>query len=169
MPPSATALLNAVVTLAAAPGIYSHEYGHYLACRLSGLDVESRPTVFPLTEDALLEHEPAGDFGTDLLVAIAPFLLNSILALAAFALLGASPPPIAWLFGWLGMTFGVTAIPSDVDTGTLLPGAETVPWPGRAIAYAVAGPIRAATVSVVVAGPIAFLWTGVLYSVAILL
>lgn len=164
---SPSGLSNAVVTVAVAPGILSHEWGHYLACRVLGLDVASTPTVFPLTDDVTFEHEPVACFRQDLLVAVAPFVVNSLLALVAFTIAHWLGAPLGWAFGWLGGTLGVTALPSDADTATLVSGARTVRRRGRPLAYALALPLRAATASVVVGGMLAFVWTVVLFGASV--
>lgn len=161
-----TAAGNAAVTLAVGPGIYAHEAAHYLACRLAGLAVYGSPSV-GFTGDATFDHEPAENFWTDVLVAGAPLVANSLLAVVAFLLAGHTGAPWGWLALWLGLAAGLTALPSGPDTATLLPGVRTLPRPRRPLGYALALPLRAVSASTLVAGPITLAWTVVLYRLSI--
>jgi hypothetical protein len=154
--------LNALVTLAVAPGIYGHEMSHYAACRLLGIDVDGAPSI-GLFEDATFDHDPVDTFWADAAVAGAPLLLNSLLAVSTFAVAGALPRPWLWLPAWIGVSAGLTALPSDPDTATLLEGVGTLPRWRRPLGYAIAVPLRAVSASVVLAGPIALVWTVVLF------
>lgn len=160
-----TAAGNAAVTLAVGPGIYAHEAAHYLACRLTGLEVYGPPRV-GLTDDATFDHEPAEDFWTDTLVAGAPLVVNSLLAVLAFLLAGRAGAPWGWMPLWVGLTMSLTALPSGPDTATLLPGVRTLPRLRRPVGYALALPLRAVSVSALAAGPVALAWTVVLYRLA---
>lgn len=159
-------LLNAVVTLAVAPGILAHEYAHVLACRALGIGILAPPTL-GLTEDALFEHEPVEHFYEDVLVGAAPLLCNSLLAFGAFALAGLGPPIAEGAMLWVGLTFGLTAFPSPEDTNTLLAGARTLTAPLRPAGYAVALSLRSVSASVAVSGVLALVWTAVLYRAAV--
>lgn len=161
-----TAAGNAAVTLAVGPGIYAHEAAHYLACRFVGLEVYGRPSV-GLTGDATFDHEPAGDFWADALVAGAPLVVNSLLAVLAFLVAGTAGTPWGWLALWLGLTMSLTALPSGPDTATLLPGVRTLARPRRPLGYALALPLRAVSASTLLAGPVTLAWTVVLYGLAV--
>jgi hypothetical protein len=166
MPPTAEEALNALVTLAVAPGIYGHETAHYAACRLLDIGVE-RPPSIGFFEGATFDHDPVETFWEDAVVAAAPLLGNSVLALGAFALAGALPRPWLWLPVWIGVSAGLTALPSGPDTATLLEGIGTLPRWRRPLGYAIAVPLRAVSASVVLAGPLALVWTVVLFRVTV--
>lgn len=159
MQSSLSKLSNLLVTVAVGPGIITHEYAHYAACKAAGVDVYARPALRPFDDSALLEHESVEGFGTDLTIAVAPFLGNSILAFLAFALSGTVGPTVAPLFVWLGFCFGFTALPSPTDTETLLTTAASLPAVVRPVAYLVAYPVRSATLSAWATGILTFVWT----------
>lgn len=159
-------LSNLLVTVAVGPGIVTHEYAHYLACRLAGVDVLSRPEIRPTGDDAVLEHVPVSQFRADFPIAVAPFVGNSVLAYASFAAAHATTGAAGLVALWLGVAFGLTSLPSDADTDTLFATANRLPASVRPFGYALAAPVRAATWSVLVAGLLAFLWTSALYAVS---
>ncbi|MFC7077724.1 hypothetical protein [Haloarcula halophila] len=159
----APALSNLVITVAAGPGILAHEYAHYLACRLTGVDVYSPPAVRPFADDAVLEHEPVDSFGADFPIAVAPFAVNSTLAFVAFWAVHATAGPAQWVWLWLGIAFGFTALPSDTDTASLFRTAKALPGSVRPLGYLLAAPVWLATRSIAVAGVLTFLWTGLLF------
>lgn len=162
---SLASLGNLLVTVAVGPGILTHEYAHYAACRVSGVDVYTRPALRPFADSALLEHETVDGFGTDLAIAVAPFLANSLLAFAAFSLASVAGPASLLLL-WLGFCFGFTALPSATDTETLLTTASTLPTMLQPVGYLVAYPVRTATVSAWATGLLTFVWTLALASSA---
>lgn len=159
-----SALGNAAITLAVVPGILGHEYAHLLACRLTGVEIRQWPSLDLFEPAAAVEHEPVETFGQDFAIAIAPLVVNSLLALAAFFFATRLDPPVAFVPLWLGLTFGLTALPSRDDTASLLPGARTLSLPLRPVGYAVAVPVRAVSYSVLLAGLLALFWTGALLS-----
>jgi hypothetical protein len=160
----APSISNVAVTVAVGPGIVTHEYAHYLACRLTGVTVLSPPALRPFADDAVLEHEPVDSFGADFPIAVAPFAVNSVLAFAAFWAWHGSTAPLGWLWLWLGICFGFTALPSDADTDTLFSTAGRLPAGLRQCGYLLAAPVWAATRSMLLAGVLAFLWTSVLFA-----
>lgn len=159
MSASLSRLSNLLLTVAVGPGILTHEYAHYAACKLSGVAVYSRPALQPFDDSALLEHDRVEGFGADFAIAVAPFLVNSLLAFGAFTLAGTLAGPARLLGVWLGFCFGFTALPSATDTETLLSTADSLPTGLRSVAYLVAYPVRTATVSVWAGGLVTFVWT----------
>ncbi|WP_340102270.1 hypothetical protein [Salinibaculum salinum] len=156
---SLSRLSNLLVTVAVGPGILTHEYAHYAACKLSNVAVYTRPALHPFDDSALLEHESVDSFGADLSIAVAPFLANSLLAFVAFALASGLDSGSRLLFLWLGFCFGFTALPSATDTETLLQTAASLPATVRPVGYLVAYPVRTATLSVWATGILTFVWT----------
>jgi hypothetical protein len=159
-------LSNLLITVAVGPGILSHEYAHYAACKLSGVAVHSRPALRPFDDSAMLEHDAVDGFGADFTIAVAPFLVNSLLAFGAFTLAGVLAGPAQLLGVWLGFCFGFTALPSATDTETLVSTADSLPRVLRPVGYLVAYPVRTATVSVWAGGLVTFVWTLALASSA---
>jgi len=162
-----TDLYYAIETALIAPGIVSHEAAHLLACRLTGVEVVGSSILNPFAADAYLDHERVTSFPVDLLIAIAPFLLNSVLALAAFALASAAETPfVAIPCYWLGACFALTAFPSVGDTETLLATVGDLPRPLRPLGYLLAAPLRLFTVVPGSAGVAGFVWILVLLGLA---
>ena len=159
MPSPLARLSNLLITVAVGPGILSHEYAHYAACKLSGVAVYSRPALQPFDDSAVLEHDAVDGFGADLAIAVAPLFVNSLLAFGAFALAGSLAGPVQLLGVWLGFCFGFTALPSATDTETLLSTADSLPTGLRSVGYLLAYPLRTATVSVWAGGLLTFVWT----------
>lgn len=154
-----TRLGNLLVTVAAGPGILTHEYAHYAACRLTGVPVREAPSLDLFGDSAVLKHDPVSAFAPDFAIAVAPFLSNSTLAFAAFGLAGLLSGPVSFVGLWLGVCFGFTAIPSRDDTTTLLSTAASLPPTVRPLGYLVAYPLRTVTRSVAVGGLLALVWT----------
>ena len=152
-------LSNLLVTVAVGPGILAHEYAHYVACRLAGVEVHTRPVLRPFDDSAFLQHEPVENFSTDLAIAVAPFLVNSLLAFGTFALVGITTGLASGVCLWLGFCFGFTAFPSETDTENLLTTAASLPRYLRPVGYLVAYPVRTATVSMWATGLLTFGWT----------
>jgi hypothetical protein len=143
---SGTDLYYAVETALIAPGIVSHEAAHMLACRVTGVGVVESSVLNPFGADAYLDHQPVRSFPADLLIAVAPVLLNTTLAFAAFVLAPAAGTPLLSApCYWLGVCFGLTAFPSVGDTETLFETAGTLPRPLRPVGYLLAAPVRAFT------------------------
>lgn len=158
------AVSNLLITAAVGPGILTHEYAHYLGCRLLGVEVRSPPALRPLSEDAVLEHEPVDSFLVDFPIAVAPLAGNSLLAAGAFWASHAVIGPFQWVLLWLGICFGFTALPSAADTDSLFRTARELPTVLRPLGYLLATPLWAGTRSVAVAGVLAFLWTALLFT-----
>jgi hypothetical protein len=156
---SLSRLSNLLVTVTVGPGILTHEYAHYAACKLIGVTVYTRPALRPFDDSALLEHESVDSFGTDLSIAVAPFLANSVLAFVAFTLADGFDSGLRLLLLWLGFCFGFTALPSATDTETLLQTAASLPAVVQPVGYLVAYPVRTATLSVWATGILTFGWT----------
>jgi hypothetical protein len=145
--PSLAALYYAAETALIAPGIVSHEAAHLLACRLAGVEVVGASILNPFAADASLDHERVTSFPADLLIAVAPLLLNTALALGALALAPAAGTPILSIpLYWLGACFALTAFPSVGDTETLFETADALPRSLRPVGYLLAAPVRAFTV-----------------------
>ncbi|WP_135820332.1 zinc metalloprotease [Halostella litorea] len=156
------AALYVPLTLVLAPGILTHEYAHVAACRLSGVAVHSTPSLNPFGKDAYVDHAPTDRFAADFAIAVAPFAVNSALAVPAFVVAGAVESALAVPFLWLGGCFAWTAIPSPSDTDGLLETAGGLPWTTRPLGYLLAVPVRAATL-LAIEGIGSLVWTVALY------
>jgi len=150
------------LTLVLAPGILTHEYAHVAACRLSGVDVHSTPSLNPFGKDAFVDHAPTDRFAADFAIAVAPFVSNSVLAVAAFWLAARLGSTVALPALWLGGCFAWTAIPSPSDTDGLLETAGGLPRVLRPLGYLLAVPVRVATL-LSIEGIGGLVWTVALY------
>ncbi|WP_335998883.1 hypothetical protein [Halorientalis halophila] len=140
-------LYYAAETALVAPGIAAHEAAHLLACRLAGVEVLGTSGLNPFASEAYLDHERVESFPADLLIAVAPLLCNTLLAVGAFALAPAvSSPVVAVPLYWLGACFALTAFPSVGDTETLMETAGSLPRTVRPAGYLLAAPLRLFTV-----------------------
>jgi len=156
------ALFNAAVTVAVGPGILAHEYAHALACRLTDVEIEQWPSLALFEDAATVEHEPVETFLQDYAIAVAPLVVNSLLAIPALFLATRLDPPVAFGPLWIGLACGLTAVPSDADTASLLPGVSTLSPTFRPVGYALAVPVRAISYSMLLAGLLALAWTGII-------
>ena len=125
-----------------APGIVVHEFAHKLACDLTGVEVTD-VSYFRLGDPpGYVRHEDPATYRTAFLISVAPFVVNTLFALALFAsglLLFESIAPLEAevatleafaaaepvtqagiaVLGWLGLSVGMQAFPSTGDANTL--------------------------------------------------
>lgn len=114
-----------IVSLATFPGVIVHEAAHMLFCKLrrvAVLDVKFFRLGNPV---GYVAHEPIEDFTTAFLVAVGPFIVNSLLCvgicLPAFVpvkVFGLSHP-LSYFLLWLGVSIGMHAFPSNHDASSL--------------------------------------------------
>lgn len=114
-------MLYYLYSLATAPGVVVHEFGHLVFCLLAGVKVHRLKLFgFGQTAGYVIHDEPA-KFHQSVAISFGPLLLNSLLTLICFSLvrtpLAALRPA---LFLWLGAAIGLHAIPSTGDARTLL-------------------------------------------------
>ena len=165
---SATHLLRSAYyvleTALLAPGIIVHESAHVLACRATGVTVTNGPVLNPFGADAYVDHERVESFPVDVTIAVAPLVVNTVLALVAFSLAQFAPAfPLALPCYWLGVCFGLTAFPSAGDTETLFRTARTLPRWGQPLGYTLAVPLRGFTKVPGSDGVAGFVWTFVCF------
>lgn len=104
-----------------APGVVTHEFAHYLVCKLLRVPVYD-VDLFSFGDTAgYVEHAVPRSYTKRLLVALAPLLVNLSLALALFW----AGTQLAPLYTVVALYFGFVVIahslPSSVDAKTLLP------------------------------------------------
>ena len=106
-------------TIATFPGVILHELAHKLACEKTGLRV-SQVCYFRLGNPAgYVIHEQPRKFSQAFLITVAPFLLNTALAIIMYILALLTPAPLQYLFFWLGISFASHAFPSRGDAKSL--------------------------------------------------
>lgn len=98
-----------------------HELGHAIFCLSSGVKIH-KIKLFQFGRTAgYVEHDEPTKFYQGLLISIGPLILNSLLALFAFAQVIFSTSnwqPWVWLY--FAIAIGLHAIPSDGDAAALL-------------------------------------------------
>lgn len=156
---------NLLVSALLAPGIVAHEFAHVLACRLVGVPVHASAYLNPLADDAYVDHAPIDSFPADVAVALAPLVVNTALALAAFAgAVALAGTPLWPVLAWAGGTLALTAFPSNSDTDSLVETARGLPTVARPAGLLVAVPLRAATAVPGISGFYGFFYAVWLYA-----
>lgn len=115
--------------LLTAPGVVVHELAHALFCVLSRVKVY-RVVLFRFGNPAgFVEHAEPRAFWEHMLISFGPLIVNSLAAMVLFARL--VTPWLTWqnaVFIWLGIAFGVNAIPSVGDAKSLWLNAKKRVW-----------------------------------------
>ncbi|ELZ22990.1 metalloprotease family protein [Natrinema limicola] len=125
-------LLWLLVRLVTIPGVVIHEFAHKQACELVGVPV-LEVVYFQFGDPAgYVRHGQPRRYREAFVVSVAPFLVNTVVAFAAFLglaalvsttgnLRAASIETIAAtaVLGWLGLSIGMHAFPSTGDADTL--------------------------------------------------
>jgi len=125
-------LLWLLVRLFTIPGVVVHEFAHKQACDLVGVPVVE-VVYFRFGDPAgYVRHSQPDRYREAFVVSVAPFLVNTVVAFAAFlglaALVSTTGDPwaaasetvaIAAVLGWFGFSIGMHAFPSTGDANTL--------------------------------------------------
>ena len=102
-----------------APGVVLHELGHVLFCVTAGVKVH-KIKLFQFGQTAgYVVHDEPQKFFAGFLVSFGPLIVNSLTALLLFSQWGEPYGRREWLFLWLGVAFGLHAIPSTQDAYSL--------------------------------------------------
>ena len=159
-------ILIAAVTF---PGVIVHEAAHLLFCKLKKVAV-LEVCFFRLGNPAgYVLHEKIESFPTAFLVAVGPFLINSLLcivfcfpALFPMRIFGqASVLSYFWI--WLGVSIGMHAFPSTQDARGLWIQAREAAKTGSVLAV-ISFPIAAL---IYVANILSFFWFDAIYGIAL--
>ena len=119
------------------PGVIIHEFAHKKMCDWRGILV-SDVQYFSLSGSGYVDHARPYAFGDAWAISGAPFFVNTLLAVALYAIAGVvylsarQNPDATWVseigspllfiivgLGWLGFSIGVHAIPSYADVGNI--------------------------------------------------
>ena len=108
-------------TLALAPGVIVHELAHYLACLVLGIQV--REVVFFRFGDPVgyVDHDVPRAYWRRIVVTMAPLIVNTTVAVAAFWASARLRPTWAVVAIALGLVVLRNAIPSAIDARALWP------------------------------------------------
>jgi hypothetical protein len=155
-------LLIALVTF---PGIMLHEWAHKFFCDRTKVPVY-KTCYFRLgNPPGYVIHGPIGSFGKAFLIAIAPFLVNTIVALILFFIAVIIPPGlVTGLLCWLGISIAMHSFPSSEDADSLWHYSKKSWWrnPLAIFGFPVVGLIK-------LASKLSAIWFDLLYAVALLL
>lgn len=116
---------GAVISVLTFPGVIVHEFAHALFCRLRGVAILDVCYFRVGDPSGYVVHEETRDFNSMFLIAMGPFIVNTLLCL--IICLPAYLPikifslgdPLSYLMIWLGISIGMHAIPSNQDASTI--------------------------------------------------
>ena len=115
------------------PGVIVHEFAHQLFCYLYRVPVYAVRYFQFGNPSGYVIHGPAAKPWHNVIIAIGPFLVNSITgaiigapAVVPIMLFG-SHDPLHWLLAWLGVSIAMHSFPSTGDAKSIL---ATVKAPG---------------------------------------
>jgi hypothetical protein len=158
-----------LVAMATFPGVIVHEAAHFLFCRLRKVAVFD-VCFFRFGNPAgYVIHEETGDFTTSFLVAVGPFIINSLLCIVftfpAFVPVRVfgQTDLISYFWLWLGVSIGMHAFPSTQDARVLWGAAKKAAKTRNMLALA-SFPL---VVLVYAANLLSFFWFDAIYGLAI--
>ncbi|WP_137289400.1 metalloprotease family protein [Natronorubrum halophilum] len=181
-----TTLLWFGVQLASIPGIVVHEFAHKKACDLVGVPVLEVVYFRFGTPSGYVRHTQPDRYRESFVISVAPFLVNTVVSMAAFLGLAAlvtavgtegAPPgellaaiwtasretlALAVVLCWLGLSVGMQAFPSTGDANTLWTRSRSE-W-RRSPVVLLAVPF---VLVIYVANLLSWLWADVLYAVGL--
>jgi len=147
------------------PGVIIHEAGHRLFCSLAGVRVY-KTCYFRLGNPAgYVIHGPVQSYGAGFLICVAPFIVNTAVALLIFSIaVNVSSNAVAFPLYWLGISIGMHAFPSSGDADNLWRYSKAV-W--RHNPLAVLG--FPAVILIKIAAVLSIIWFDLFYAIALLL
>jgi hypothetical protein len=110
-----------LIAFATFPGIIVHEAGHVLFCRLRKVAVLKVCYLRFANPPGYVIHETPGNFTSQFLISVGPFILNTFLCLLicfpAFIRVRTfnMGDGLSYLLLWLGVSIGMHAFPSNQD------------------------------------------------------
>ena len=111
--------LIAVLTF---PGIIIHELAHKVACDWTGVKVYETCYFRVGNPAGYVVHESVYNYRGAFLITVAPFLINTFIALVVFAIAVNVPSSIQWIavvLYWFGISIAMHSFPSSGDAGNL--------------------------------------------------
>jgi hypothetical protein len=151
------------------PGVIVHEAAHFLFCKWRKVAVFD-VCFFRFGNPAgYVIHEPIEKFSSALLVAIGPFIINSLLCIvfcfpAFFPMkIFAQSSLLSYFWMWLGISIGMHAFPSTVDAKGLWDQAKRAAKKGNVLAW-VSFPL---VVLIFIANLLSIVWFDAIYGIAI--
>lgn len=147
------------------PGVIVHEAGHRLFCSLAGVRVY-KTCYFRLGNPAgYVIHGPVHNYGAGFLICVAPFIVNTTVALLIFSIaVNVSSTAVALPLYWLGISIGMHAFPSSGDADNLWRYSKAA-W--RHNPLAILG--FPAVILIKIAAVLSIIWFDLFYAIALLL
>jgi len=147
------------------PGIIVHEWAHKFFCSRARVPVY-KTCYFRLGNPAgYVVHGPADSYAKAFLIDVAPFIVNTSIALIIFLVaINASPGITTYLLYWLGISIAMHSFPSGGDADSLWHH-TTIAWrhnPLILLGFPVVGLIKLANI-------LRLIWFDLLYAIALLL
>jgi len=169
------ALVRLLLRLFTLPGVVVHEFAHKQACDLVGVPVLEVAYFRFDDPPGYVQHVTPERYRASFVVSVAPFLVNTVVAFAAFLGLTALVTTVgdlrtvsngtiaaATVLGWLGLSIGMHAFPSRGDANVLWTRSHAE-W-RRSPRVLLGVPI---IVVIYVANLLSWLWADVLYAIGL--
>ena len=154
-----------LIALITFPGIILHEWAHKFFCDRTGVPVH-KICYFRLGNPAgYVIHGTVESYGKAFLIATAPFLVNTVIAVILFVIAVIIPTGlITYLLCWLGISIAMHSFPSSQDADNLWQYSKRNWWrsPLALFGFPVIGLIK-------LAGILNAVWFDLLYAVFLLI
>ncbi|MBD79784.1 MAG: hypothetical protein CL840_12785 [Crocinitomicaceae bacterium] len=114
-----------IISIATFPGTIVHEFAHVVFCKLRKVEILEVVYFQVGNPSGYVIHEETKDFNTTFLISMGPFFVNTLLCL--LICLPAYMPisyfdlsqPLSYFLMWLGVSIGMSAIPSNQDANQI--------------------------------------------------
>ncbi len=112
--------LGWLIALVTFPGIILHEWAHKFFCDRTRVPVY-KACYFRLGNPAgYVLHGPVNSYGKTFLISIAPFIINTVIAVIVFFIAVIIPLGLAaYILYWLGISVAMHSFPSSQDADSL--------------------------------------------------
>jgi hypothetical protein len=158
-----------IIAILTFPGVIVHESAHMLFCKIRGVPILDVCFFRFGNPVGYVVHGKVDDFTTSFLVAVGPFIINSLLCF--FICLPAFVPvrifgltdPLSYFLLWLGISIGMHAFPSMQDASNLWVQAKQAVRSFNLLAI-LSFPL---VVAIYIANILTFFWLDYIYGAAI--
>lgn len=158
-----------IISILTFPGVIVHEFAHMLFCKIRGVAVLD-VCFFRFGNPAgYVVHEETNDFTTTFLIAVGPFIVNSLLcmvicfpALFPIRIFGVEDK-LSYVPLWLGISIGMHAFPSTGDAYSLFRQAKKAVSTLHPLAI-ISFPL---VIAIYIANILSIFWFDYIYGVAI--
>ena len=152
------------VALLTFPGVMLHEWAHKVFCDCFRIPVfEVRYFQVGQDESGYVKHGEPQSFSQTFWISIGPLIINSLAAvvLAATTTQANEESTLQVVLGWLSVSAGMHAFPSDHDADHILVAARVTRSNGGSILYLLAYPFIGL---IAIANAFRFFWLDALYA-----